>query len=108
MTTNIATIIRYNGPVGEMLVNEVVSEEIKKLNERHRLEMEAKTNELKAAKNHESDFLAIELKRLKAVTSKRVSSFSRIRRRLGVVWAMIWCLGLELGWWKGKTNNDKT
>lgn len=102
MATNIATIIRYNGPVGEMLINDVVSEEIRKLNEKHKVEMEIKEHELKSANEHKNELLADDLKRVKACTARRVSLFSGIRRRLEVAWAMIWCLGLELGWWKNR------
>lgn len=99
------TVIRGNGAC-EAYMNGIMNEEIKKMNELHRQEMEAVINELQSKTNRENDLLAEKLPKIRAYTAKRSGRIYDIRDKLEVAWAFVWYMGLKFKLWCDDRNSD--
>lgn len=94
------TRITWTNGVCEIAVNGIVSEEIKKMNERFQAKIEAKNNELQAAKNHRNKLLENNLAIYRASESRPVSWLSRARESVVMAWCKLYGLGEHFGLWE--------
>ena len=93
------TVIRGDGAC-QAYWQGVVMEEMKKLTERHELEMKTKDAELDAARSHRNDLLRDQLTTYRVLNAKPTSPFKRLRERLETLWCQFWGLGEHFGFWE--------
>lgn len=93
------TVIRGEGEC-KAFVDGIAHKEIEKMNERHKIELEMATNELKATKKHRDDLLQARVEAWKAEELKPVSLFEKIRRAFVNGWCIFWALTHEWGLWE--------
>ena len=99
------TVIRGNGKC-EAYWNGIVMEEMKKLNERHALEMTKKNSELEAARGHRNRLLRDNLAAYRVLNARPVSAFRRLTERLTLIWCQLYGLCLEFGL-VGRANDQR-
>lgn len=100
------TIIRGNGEC-QAYWNGVVMEEMRKMNERHALEVKTKDAELDAARSHRNALLRDQLAVYRALNAKPVSAFRRLREALVTFWCVIWGLGEHFGLWEYAGDDER-
>lgn len=100
------TVIRGNG-VCQAYWNGVVNEEMRKMNERHALEVRTKDAELDAARGHRNDLLRANLMAYRALNAKPISLSRRLREAVETFWCQLWGLGVHFGLWE-YIGDDKT
>ena len=93
------TVIRGEGNC-EALMNGVVSEEMKKMNERHAKEMAVLRAELEATKNKEKQLLSDRMAVIKASNAKPVQLFARVKEALVTAWCVLWAITHEWKFWE--------
>ena len=92
------TVIRGNGAC-KVFVDGIMNEEIEKMNERHKKEMEAVCNELEATKSHLNRSLKRDLAPIRAMVARRSGLLYKIREKIEFVWGCIWYYGLRFKLW---------
>lgn len=98
------TVIRGEGCC-EAYWHGIVNEEMKKLNERHALEMTKKNSELEATRGHRNRLLQDNLTAYRVLNARPTSAFRRFTERVTLLWCQFWGLCLEFGLVRG--NDDK-
>lgn len=101
-----ATVIRGEGAC-QAYIDGVVNEEVKRLNERHRIETAAVREELSAVRGHRNELLTARLTQIKASTARRRGWWRRLRDRLADAWAMFCAITLETGLWEWDDDDDQ-
>lgn len=99
------TVIRGNGEC-TALMNSVVNEEMRKLNEQHRRETSAMQEEMRTVKRHRDGLLSDRLGCITRRASRREGPIRRALERVVNAWAIVWALGVEAGLWTWEGNDD--
>ena len=100
------TVIRGNGECVAFM-NGIVKEEMRKLNERHALEMSKKHAELEAARGHRNALLRDNLATYRVLNARPASAFKRLGERLVTLWCQIYGLGEHIGLWEYTGHDEK-
>ena len=99
------TVIRGNGEC-LALMNSVVNEEMRRLNEQHRRETTAMQEEMRTVKRHRDGLLSDRLGCVLRRTSRREGPIRRAFERIVNAWAIVWALGVEAGLWLREGDRD--
>lgn len=92
------TVIRGNGEC-IALMNSVVNEEMRRLNEQHRRETMAMQEEMRIVKRHRDILLKDRLFKVCEKNKRRYGIIHRISDRISIAWAMFWAITHEFGLW---------
>lgn len=94
----IATMTRIHGTGQcQAIVNGVVMEEMARMNERHKYEMNVISGELEAAKTHRNKLLAKDLEDLRVQLARPTSFWARLREKMEITWCVFIGTIMELG-----------
>ena len=90
------TLIRGKGEC-QAIMNNVVMEEMARMNRRHKYEMDTMSGELAAARIHRNKLLAKELEDLRVRLAKPTSLWERFKEKVEIAWCVFFGTLIELG-----------
>lgn len=99
------TVIRGEGNC-EAIMQGIVNEEMKKMNERHAKELSALRAELEATKNKEKQLLGDRMAVIKASNAKPVQLSKRIIEAVETAWCVLWAIVHEWKLWEWIDEED--